>query len=29
MLGAYRQKYWMMLAGRVIFGLGGESMSVA
>ena len=29
MLGGYQHKYWLMLAGRVIFGLGGESMSVA
>ena len=29
MLGGYQHKYWLMLVGRVIFGLGGESMSVA
>lgn len=29
MIGAYKKIYWVMLAGRVIFGLGGESMSVA
>ena len=28
-LGAAKHKYWVMLMGRVIFGLGGESMSVA
>lgn len=29
MLGGYQNKFWLMLVGRVIFGLGGESMSVA
>ena len=29
MMGGYRDKFWLMLVGRVIFGLGGESMSVA
>lgn len=28
-LGGEQEKYWLMLVGRVIFGLGGESMSVA
>jgi MFS family permease len=25
-VGAYVHNYWVMLAGRLIFGLGGESM---
>jgi MFS family permease len=29
MAGGYYKKYWLMLVGRVVFGLGGESMSVA
>ena len=29
MLGGYNLNYSEMLAGRVIFGMGGESMSVA
>lgn len=28
-MGGYNQNYPMMLAGRVIFGMGGESMGVA
>jgi MFS family permease len=29
MLGGYQANFNLMLAGRVIFGLGGESMGVA
>ena len=29
MLGGYQQSYQEMIAGRVVFGLGGESMQVA
>jgi len=29
MMGGFQQNYDMMIAGRVIFGMGGESMSVA
>jgi MFS family permease len=29
MIGGYAENYNMMLAGRVIFGMGGECMSVA
>ena len=29
MIGGYRQNYNLLLVGRVIFGLGGESMGVA
>jgi len=29
MIGGYQQSYDTMIAGRVIFGMGGESMSVA
>ena len=27
-LGAYAQSYWLMVAGRVLYGLGGESVYV-
>ena len=29
MMGGYKGDYAMMLAGRVIFGMGGECMNVA
>jgi MFS family permease len=29
MIGGYKKSFGVMLAGRVVFGLGGESMSVA
>jgi len=29
MIGGYQSNYDMMIAGRVIFGMGGESMNVA
>jgi MFS family permease len=29
MVGGYQSSYGMMLAGRVVFGFGGECMSVA
>ena len=29
MIGGYKKSFGIMLAGRVVFGLGGESMSVA
>merc|ERR1711988_509018 len=29
MLGGYQQSYHEMIAGRVVFGVGGESMQVA
>lgn len=29
MLGVIKNVYWVMLAGRVVFGLGGECMSVS
>jgi len=29
MIGGYKRSFGIMLAGRVVFGLGGESMSVA
>ena len=29
MLGGYFGNYYVMLAGRVLFGIGGESMAVA
>lgn len=28
-LGGLKTKFWMLLLGRIIFGLGGESMCVA
>ncbi|KAL5475426.1 hypothetical protein EMCRGX_G025241 [Ephydatia muelleri] len=28
-LGAFFDRYWLMLAGRFVFGLGGESLAVA
>lgn len=28
-LGGIENKFWLMLLGRAIFGLGGECMSVA
>lgn len=28
-LGGAKESYWLMLLGRVIFGIGGESMNVA
>ena len=28
-MGGAQEKFWLMLVGRVVFGLGGESMSVA
>lgn len=27
-IGGTKNVYWVMLAGRVVFGLGGECMSV-
>lgn len=27
-IGAYKKLFWLMIVGRVIFGLGGENMSV-
>jgi len=29
MLGVCRNVYWVMLAGRVVFGMGGECMTVS
>ena len=29
MIGGYKENYYLILMGRVIFGLGGESMGVA
>jgi MFS family permease len=29
MAGGYLETYWIMLLGRVVFGLGGESLSVS
>jgi MFS family permease len=29
MIGGYKKSFGIMIAGRVIFGLGGESLSVA
>jgi hypothetical protein len=29
MIGGYQKSFGVMIAGRVIFGLGGESLSVA
>jgi len=29
MIGGYQENFNLMLAGRVVFGLGGESMGVA
>jgi len=28
-IGGYQESYWIMMLGRFIFGLGGESMTVA
>ena len=28
-VGGYKESYWIMMAGRFVFGLGGESMTVA
>jgi MFS family permease len=28
-IGGYERTYWIMLAGRVVYGLGGENLGVA
>ena len=28
-IGGYKESYWVMMVGRFVFGLGGESMTVA
>jgi len=28
-LGAHTSEYWMLIAGRAVFGIGAESLNVA